>query len=44
MFLSIAPTFGLGHNMDHFTPFVLGSTHFLQHFLGSKDIAKKLKL
>ena len=33
---STAPVFGLGHNMGHFFPFVLGSTQLLHHFLGPK--------
>ena len=37
---STAPVFGLGHNMGHFAPFVLGSTQLLHHFLGSKKLAK----
>ena len=27
-----APVFGLGHNMGHFAPFVVGSTQLLHHF------------
>ena len=41
---STAPIFGLGHDMGHFSPFVLQSTQLLYHFLGSKKVAKKLKL
>ena len=33
---SNVPVFGLGNDMGHFSPFVLGSTQLLHHFLGSK--------
>ena len=41
---STAPVFGLGHNMGRLAPFVIGSTQLRHYFLGSKKVAKRLKL